>query len=104
MVLVGMHPVLTQGPPNNFRAAIATFIPAAVRRWARKCPSCPVPIMIASYALGMGGLLRDLDASGLVDIFRFFQISLAKWKSHLFRLKPQVAQSPSQALSLGSRM
>ena len=32
MVLVGMHPVLTQVPPKSPRSMIATFIPAAVRR------------------------------------------------------------------------
>ena len=38
MVLVGMQPVLTQVPPNNLRSMIATFMPAAARRDARKGP------------------------------------------------------------------
>src|SRR6516165_10877476 len=53
MVLVGMQPVFTQVPPNHLRSIIATFIPALVSRWARKGPACPVPMMIASQAMGM---------------------------------------------------
>src|SRR5579859_6127187 len=49
MAFVGMHPVLTQVPPNNLRSAIATFMPAAVKRPAREGPACPVPMMMASY-------------------------------------------------------
>src|SRR5215469_12747786 len=50
MVLVGVHPVLTQVPPNSLRSTIATFIPASLKRPARGAPACPVPTMIASYA------------------------------------------------------
>ncbi len=39
IVFVGVQPVLTHVPPNNLRSMIATFIPAAARRCARKEPA-----------------------------------------------------------------
>src|SRR5277367_6476828 len=65
MVLVGVHPVLTQVPPNSLRSTIATFIPAPLKRPARDGPACPVPTMIASYAF-------DINRSFLILLPRQF--------------------------------
>src|SRR5215467_7847156 len=47
-VLVGMHPVFTQVPPNLWRSMMATVLPAAAKRAARDGPAWPVPMMMAS--------------------------------------------------------
>src|SRR5215831_5408706 len=48
-VLVGIHPVFTQVPPNLWRSTMATLMPAPANRAARDGPAWPVPMMIASY-------------------------------------------------------
>src|SRR5882724_5653555 len=48
IVLVGMHPVFTQVPPNLWRSMMATVFPADENRAARDGPAWPVPMMIAS--------------------------------------------------------
>src|ERR1700727_641308 len=65
MVLVGVHPVFTQVPPNSLRSTIATFIPASLKRPANDGPACPVPTMIASYAF-------DIKRSFLILLPRVF--------------------------------
>src|SRR6516165_6815075 len=54
MVLVGMHPVLTQVPPNSLRSMTATFFPTAARRRAKEGPAWPVPMTMASKGMGIG--------------------------------------------------
>ena len=41
MVLVGMQPVLTHVPPNNFRSMIATFMPDCRQPSSKKWPRLP---------------------------------------------------------------
>src|SRR5713101_6297578 len=53
MAFVGVHPVLTQVPPNLWRSTNATFMPALASRVANVGPACPAPITIASYLLAM---------------------------------------------------
>src|SRR5688572_24586521 len=47
-VLVGIHPVFTQVPPNLWRSIMATVMPAAANRAAKAGPAWPVPMMMAS--------------------------------------------------------
>jgi hypothetical protein len=42
-----MQPEFTQVPPKSPRSMIATFIPTAVKRFAKGGPACPVPIIMA---------------------------------------------------------
>src|SRR5215510_2277913 len=57
IALVGMHPVLTQVPPNRWRSTTATDIPASVRRFASGGPAWPAPMTIASYFLPLFTIL-----------------------------------------------
>src|SRR5215469_12454864 len=49
MVLVGVHPVLTQVPPRWPRSTSATFRPASANATGRSLPPQLVPMTIASY-------------------------------------------------------
>ena len=48
IVLVGMHPVLMQVPPNSLRSITATCMPDAARRPASDGPAWPAPMTMAS--------------------------------------------------------
>src|SRR5215468_1702692 len=61
-VLVGMHPVFTQVPPNLWRSIIATVMPAAANRAAKDGPAWPVPMMMASKCWDMRHLLIKEDS------------------------------------------
>src|SRR5207237_4474885 len=48
MVLVGVQPVLTQGPPNSPRSARRTCLPVRASRAASGIPAWPLPTMMTS--------------------------------------------------------
>src|ERR1700733_11412306 len=80
MVLVGVHPVLTQVPPNSLRSTMATFIPASLKRPARDGPACPVPTMIASYAFDINRSFLILPLRQIASFRRAFRLSRSRYQ------------------------
>src|ERR1019366_3393340 len=53
MVLVGVHPSLTQVPPTCSRSMRAVRMPASARAVESGVPACPEPITMASNCCGV---------------------------------------------------
>src|SRR5271165_2783442 len=60
IALGGVHPALTQVPPNSFRSIIATLRPALASRTAREGPAWPAPTTIASKVCLMALLSSEI--------------------------------------------
>src|SRR5438093_6896376 len=105
MAFVGVRPVLTQVPPKSLRSTTATFIPAAVKRFARFGPACPVPMMIASNCVVMHALSRRSSGKNVKDLLhaavgggrRLLRIAAALTRA-------QVGRVPVPPVVLGVRL
>src|ERR1700744_6167161 len=72
--LVGVHPTLTQVPPNRCFSISATFSPADTRRAARDGPAWPPPITIESKRVVIG-FSPEICGQMLLEVehLRFYQ-------------------------------
>src|SRR6185369_17143732 len=90
-VLVGMHPVFTQVPPNLWRSMMATAIPSAENRAAKDGPAWPVPIMIASKC-------RDTRHPPLTNIADYDTVNNRHAASAMMQRLPGAAVDDDQVL------
>src|SRR5712691_2138081 len=83
-VFVGMQPVFTQVPPNNFRSTTAIFMPASTKRAASDGPACPVPMMMASnFCIFVTSTRATPNEAGSSAVFygtTFFRATRNTWE------------------------